>query len=86
MKLTFKTINLTLPFVKQLLIQRKTFNNDIEESIILRNAQYIPIPDVWITLEWAISQIESSLFILKQKTNDKFERSWISQQIETLNE
>src|SRR3990167_1525574 len=79
------SIKAILPNVKRVFFG-KTKHNEKEESIIIRKAQYIPVPDAWVTLEWSISQIEHSLEFLEKQPNDELEKNWIIQQIDTLNE
>src|SRR3990167_7981816 len=79
------SIKAILPNVKRAFFGRTTCN-EMEESTIIRNAQYIPVPDVWITLDWSISQIEHSLKLLETQPNNVLEKNWIIQQIDTLNE
>ena|SRR3990167_7873116 len=49
------------------------------ESIELRDAQYIPIPDALVVFEWEVSQFEYPLEILEKNPNDQIEVGSLSE-------
>ena len=49
------------------------------ESIELRDAQYIPIPDALVVFEWEVSQFEYPLEILEKNPNNQIEVGSLSE-------
>src|SRR3990167_7223921 len=79
-------INAEFPRITQIMSQIVISNHVELESVELRDAQYIPIPDALVVFEWAVSQIECSLEILEKNPNDKMEEKWLKEQVDVLNE